>query len=93
MDITRFKEIFTIGIELNSKDHLCSAILARKSSEEASEEVRIYCNNFNSANAAFNSCVCCKTRQQNGCFIFIEEGCVVIENIYKRLLNRISYQI
>lgn len=26
-------------------------------------------------------------------FIFIEEGCVVIENINKRLLNRISYQV
>ena len=74
MDITRFKEIFTIGLELNSKDHLCSFILARKSSEEALEEAleeaRIYCNNFNSANAAFNSCVCCKTRQRNGCFLF-----------------------
>ena len=67
----------------------------------ASEEARIYYNNFNRSNAVvclyliptYNKC------GRNGTiwlffFIFIEECCVVTEkNIDKKLANRISYQI
>ena len=67
----------------------------------ASEEARIYYNNFNRSNAVvcsyliptYNKC------GRNGTiwlffFIFIEECCVVTEkNIDKKLPNRISYQI
>ena len=75
----------------------------------ASEEAKIYCNNFNSSNAVVSShlslaytvrpaIINAVDLERNGCFFFcftfIEECCVVIEkNTDKKLANRISYQV
>ena len=73
----------------------------------ASEEAKIYCDNFNSLNAVVCShlifaytvrlaIINAVELELNGWlfFTFIEECCVVIEkNIDQKLANRISYQI
>ena len=73
----------------------------------ASEEAKIYCDNFNNSNAVVCShlifaytarlaIINAMELERNGWlfFTFIEECCVVIENnIDQKLANRISYQI
>ena len=73
----------------------------------ASEEAKVYCNNFNGSNAVVFShlipayivqlaIINAVELERNGWIFFltfIEECCVVIEkNIDKKLANRISYQ-